>query len=161
MWLIIQHSPSSHISFTMWEVNFLNRVSMRGFIKILAILSSDQICWILRLLHSISSHRKWWQISMCLLCPWNCGSWVNAIVPWLSLLRLNGQSGLNPSSWTSIWCQMTWHIVCESEMYSASSVGRAVEPCFFMLQAMAPPDIMNTLPKIDFWSFSSAQSALA
>ena len=58
---------------------------------------------------------------MCLLHPWNCGPWVNAIVPWLSLLRLNGQSGLNPSSQTSIWCQMTWHVVCESEMYSASS----------------------------------------
>src|SRR5258708_19110050 len=98
---------------------------------------------------------------MCLLHPWDCGSWVNAIAPQLSLLRLNGQSGSNPSSRTSIWCQMTWHVVCESEMYSASSVERAIEPCFFVLQATAPPDIMNTLPEIDFRSFSSAQSASA
>src|SRR5260221_3620310 len=96
---------------------------------------------------------------MCLLHPWNCGLWVNSIVPQLSLLRLNGQLGSNPSSQTSIWCQMTWCIACESKMYSASKVERAIEPCFFALQAMAPPDIMNTLPKMDFRSFSSAQSA--
>ena len=138
MWLILQHSPSSHISFTRIEEIFRNNVSVRGFVNMLAILFSDWMWEIWRSPHSINSRRKWWWISMCLLHPWNWGSRVNAIAPQLSLLRLNGRSGSSPSSRISIWCQRMWHVACERATYSASRVERAIVPCFFALQATAP-----------------------
>src|SRR5580658_7149248 len=107
------------------------------------------------------SRMKCARMSMCFMREWDCGSWVQETVPWLSQYKEVGNCCGNPSSWKSERSQMIWRAQCEQARYSASHDDRATTTCCFELQDSGPFAHSIKKPEMDFRFSDIAQSESA
>ena len=82
------------------------------------------------------------------------------IVTWLSSLVVVALEQLTCRSCSNRRNQTASCVARQSATYSDSEVDKDTLGCFLLVQLIAPSDIINTLPEVDFRSsVSEAQSA--